>query len=102
MTHEDERTEEQKKTHNWAVVARDKFMSGWGGAADGISRCARACATLHDAERVEAWVKQRSEMRNVSVVDLSKWRTPRSTAHMHIYVAEPQIHPALRYKEAAQ
>ena len=27
----DDRTEEQKQTHIWGVVAQDKFMSGWGG-----------------------------------------------------------------------
>ena len=37
MTIIDDRNDLQKNTHVWAVVATDKFMSGWGGAKGGKS-----------------------------------------------------------------
>lgn len=88
MTKVDDRTPEQKKTYRWGVVAKDKFMSGWGGATGGASRCAWACAPDADLDKLERWVRGRSEMRYVNVVDLSTYRPPRDTAHFHIYVAE--------------
>lgn len=63
-------------------------MSGWGGATGGASRCAWACAPDVDISRVERWVKSRSEMRSVNLVDLDSYRPPRGTAHFHIYVAD--------------
>ncbi len=90
MIKKDDRTPEQKKTHTWGVVARDKFMSGWGVAKSGHSRCAWACSSLAMAERAEKWVSNRSEMRNVSVVD---YRAPRGAAHFQ-RVCEAG-HPAL-------
>lgn len=84
---EDDRTDEQKQTHNYAVVARDKFMSGWGCAEGGASRCAWAVAPDVNIDRVERWVRSRSEMRYVNIVNLNTYRPPRGTAHFHIYVA---------------
>lgn len=91
----DDRTPEQKATHVWGVVARDKFMSGWGQASKGDSRCAWACAPEVDIDRVERWVRNRREMRHVNIVNLSTYRPPRGTVHFHIYVCE-QGHPATR------
>lgn len=96
MILKDDRTEEQKKTHVWGVVARDRFLSGWGGARDGFSRCAWACPPEVNADRVFNWVKARTEMRFVNLVDLSTYRAPRGTAHFHIYVCNPD-HVAARY-----
>jgi len=93
MATQDDRTEEQKKTHRLAIVARDKFMSGWGGASGGASRCAWACHPEVNTDRVFDWVRNRSEMRCVNVVDLSTYRPPSGTAHFHIYVCDPG-HPA--------
>lgn len=87
---QDDRTKEQKKTHRWLVTATDKFMSGWGGAAGGASKCAWACETMDDAKKLYQWVKSRKEMRHVNVTN-RKWY-PRA-AHVHIYVAD-QNHPA--------
>lgn len=89
----DDRTPEQKVTHRYGVVARDKFMSGWGGAAGGASRCAWACHPDVDIDKVEAWVADRREMIHVNVVDLKSYRPPAGTAHFHIYVCDPG-HPA--------
>lgn len=102
MTREDNRTEAQRATHTWAVVARDNFMSGWGGAKGGHSRCAWACASLRQAEIMEKWVRDREEMRYVSLVDLRSYRVPRGTAHFHIYVADTATHPALRRYEEVE
>jgi len=96
MVKKDDRTDEQKRTHAWGVVARDKFMSGWGGASGGASRCAWACAPDVNIDRVERWVRSRPEMRHVNVVNLSTYRPPRGTAHFHIYVANSD-HIAARF-----
>lgn len=94
MIRKDDRTPEQVKTHRWAVVALDRFMSGWGGAADGTSRCAWAVPDewLSDGsiEAVERWVRGRSEMKYVNIVELAGYR-PRA-AHFHIYVCDDS-HP---------
>lgn len=93
MRKEDARTAEQRLTHRWGVVARDKFMSGWGGARGGASRCAWACAPNADLRQLEKWVRSRSEMVYVNVVDLNTYRPPRGTAHFHVYVCGPE-HPS--------
>lgn len=95
-TVKDDRTDEQKKTHILAIVAADKFMSGWGGAAGGTSRCAWACHPDVNPDRVFNWVRSRPEMRHVNLVDLRTYRAPRGTAHFHIYVCNPD-HVAARY-----
>ena len=96
MTYQDDRTEEQKQTHRWLVVAKDKFMSGWGGARGGASWCGWACRTFEQMERLEKWVRDREEMRYVSIRkdDGKRIRTGRSCAHFHLYVAD-ETHPAL-------
>jgi hypothetical protein len=93
MTIKDDRTPEQRETHRWGVVARDKFMSGWGGAKNGVSRCAWACAPDADLNELEKWVSGRSEMIYVNQVDLNTYRAPRGTAHFHIYVCD-RSHPS--------
>lgn len=90
---EDDRTPEQRITHRWGVVAKDRFMSGWGHARNGASRCAWACGPVVNLDRVYEWVKHRSEMRFVHIVDLSTYRPPQGTAHFHIYVCDTD-HPA--------
>lgn len=96
MKYVDDRTAEQKQTHVLAIVARDKFMSGWGGAEGGASRCAWAVAPDVNPDRVFNWVKSRSEMKYVNLVDLRTYRAPRGTAHFHVYVCNPD-HVAARY-----
>lgn len=94
MTRVDDRTAEQRKTHRWGVVAKDKFLSGWGGAKGGASRCAWAVGPGLDLDTVERWVRSRGEMRYVNVVDLTTYRPPCGTAHFHVYVVNAD-HPAL-------
>lgn len=88
MIKRDDRTPEQQRTHTLAVVARDKFLSGWGDAANGASRCAWALEPGGNIRKLERWVKGRSEMRYVTVISLRTYRPPRGTAHFHIYVAD--------------
>lgn len=96
-TIQDDRTEDQKKTHILGVVARDSCMSGWGGAKGGASRCAWAFDPAKvNSDRVFNWVKARSEMKFVNVVDLRTYRAPRGTDHFHIYVCGPD-HVAARF-----
>lgn len=89
----DDRTPEQKKTHRYGIVAKDKFMSGWGGAAGGASRCAWACAPDASISKLFDWVSSRSEMRYVNKVDLNTYRPPSGTDHFHIYTCEKD-HPS--------
>ena len=96
MERKDDRTPEQRETHRWGVVGRDSFMSGWGDATGGYSRAAWACHPDVNIDRVENWVRSRSEMRYVNVVDLNTYRPPRGTAHLHIYVCNAD-HVAARY-----
>ena len=88
----DDRTSAQFNTHLVLVAATDKFMSGWGQASDGHSLCAWACRPEH-ADRVESWVRGRSEMERVSRVRRS-WGPDANAAHVHVYVVE-EGHPAL-------
>jgi hypothetical protein len=91
---EDDRTAAEKLTHRLGVVARDRFMTGWGLATRGYSRCAWAVAPGASVERLYDWVKSRSDMQYVAIVcDLNQYRPPRGTAHFHIYTCE-RDHPS--------
>ena len=94
MTKLDDRNDAQKNTHYIGVVAKDKCMSGWGGARGGASRVAWAVESYAHADKLSAWVKLRKEMKNVNIVNLNDYRAPRGTAHFHVYVASDN-HPAL-------
>ena len=99
MIRKDDRTPTQRITHRFAVVARDKFMSGWGEAKNGASRCAWAVPDemVHDGriDRLERWVAGRNEMVYVNVIWLDTYKPPRGTAHFHIYVVDDN-HPGVR------
>lgn len=87
----DERTKEEKISHPVLVTATDRFMSGWGGAKGGASKCAWACRR-EDASAVLAWVENRDEMKYVNV-HYNGW-SPRNAAHVSYYVVG-EDHPAL-------
>lgn len=95
MNYNDDRTEEQKKTHRWLVIAKDKSMSGWGEARRGASWCGWACSTFDQMERMEKWVRDRNEMIYVSVRkdEGKRIRLGRSCVHFHLYVGD-ESHPA--------
>lgn len=93
MIFEDDRTEEQKKTHSVLIAATDSFLSGWGSAEGGASMCAWAVKP-EDADDMEYWVEKRSDMKRVRRVGRD-WK-PYKAAHAHIYVADRGTHPALR------
>lgn len=81
----DDRTQEQKETHRWGVVATDRFMSGWGPCRDGISKCGWACEPGASVDALYNWVSSRSEMKYVNIVDFKTYR-PKNAAHFHLYV----------------
>ncbi len=87
----DDRTAEEKKTHTWLVTATDKFMSGWGQCKNGVSKCAWACRYEH-LDKVEKWVRDRSEMKYVNITNRSWY--PSNATHVHIYVVN-ENHRAL-------
>ena len=96
MQYFDDRTLEQKATHRWLVIAKDRFMSGWGGASGGASWCGWACDSLANAERLESWVNGRNEMRRVRIVkdEGKRLRLARACVHFHLYHADASTHPA--------
>lgn len=102
MHFEDDRTESERASHRWLVVATDRFMSGWGGAAGGTSVAAWACRSHREVEQCAKWVRKRSEMRNVRVIRDSYdpykraggWSGRKGAAHVHIYVVD-EGHPSL-------
>ena len=87
----DDRTEKEKVTHQWIIAATDRFMSGWGEARNGTSYAGWACEHK-DIQKVETWVRSRSEMKRVRLV-FGTWK-PKGIGHTHIYVVR-EGHPAL-------
>lgn len=92
MTINDDRTPEQLTTHTELIVARDKFLGGWGRAKTGKSICAWACKPEHTREVLE-WVSKRSDMTNVRLC-ASNYK-PKGPGHFQIYVVT-ENHPSLR------
>lgn len=90
MKFEDDRTPEEKKSHRTLITATDRFLSGWGGAAGGASKCAWACRPEH-VYAVYNWVRSRPEMKYVNI---TRRRWSPKAAHVHIYVVNSE-HPAL-------
>lgn len=95
MILKDDRTEEQKKTYSILITATDKFMSGWGHAEGGLSKCAWACDTHEKADKVLEWVENRDDMKYVNIHYGNKWK-PRNAKHVHIYVVG-NLHPAFKF-----
>lgn len=84
----DRRTPEQRKTHSWLVTATDRFLSGWGQASGGASKCAWACQTRMEAAECEARIRARGDMKYVNVTN-RPWY-PRA-AHVSIYVNREEV-----------
>lgn len=93
MQLQDDRTEEQRKTHTWLVVITDRFLSSWGRSKNGPSYAAWAC-TPGDLDQVESWVRSRTDTMRVRIVN-GNYR-PSGPGHCHIYVVEPG-HASLEY-----
>lgn len=111
MQLQDDRTEEQRKTHTWLVVMTDKFLSGWGKAKKGPSYAAWACVH-NDLDSVESWVRSRTDAQRVRIVRdgrvrMAAWDMcrpvtyeqmhyrPSGPGHCHIYVVKSG-HASLR------
>ena len=84
MILQDDRTSEQKLTHNLVVMMTDRCLSGWGQAQGGPSYAGWA---FQDGElaTVMGWVQARTDAKRVRVV-LGDYRPPRGPGHCHIYV----------------
>jgi hypothetical protein len=89
----DDRTAEQKKTHQFIVLMTDTFMSNWGRVRNGSSFAGWACR-YEDHRQVEQWVRSRSDSKRVRIVGGSYRPKSNACAHCHIYVVNPG-HPAL-------
>jgi len=83
MKIQDDRTQAQKESHDWAVVGSDSFMSGWGEARGGKSYAAWA-VPFELTKKVREWVENRSDMKRVRVVKLGDYK-PKGQGHLHIY-----------------
>jgi hypothetical protein len=92
MTLNDDRTEEQKVSHPWIVLATDSFMSGWS-CFDRYTSYAGWAHRPEDRDQVLAWVHSRPEMKRVREVG-SDYR-PSGPVHCHIYVVGTE-HSALK------
>jgi hypothetical protein len=90
----DRRTEEERKTHVRGVVARDVLLSGWGRAKGGYSRVIWAGDPAEiSVEKLFKWVKARKDTRYPRPVWVDRYRAPKTTAHLSIYVVGPN-HPS--------
>ena len=87
----DDRTGQDKTDYPVVIVGTDRFLSGWGKAAGGLSYAGWACR-LEDVQKVWRWVKNRGDMNRVRIV--SKTYKPRGCVHFHLYVVRPG-HPAI-------
>lgn len=85
MILKDDRTEEQKITHRWLVIATDSFMSGWGEARGGRSYAAWAC-TERNYHYWFSKISARPEMKRVRLLYEEKPYKPKIKGTCHIYI----------------
>jgi len=90
----DDRTQEQKKTHNRIVLMTDSFLSGWGEAENGVSYAGWAFQDGQQCQ-VERWVRSRSDAKRVRIVSGDYRPSSKTAGHCHIYVVD-ENHPSLR------
>lgn len=81
----DDRTDDEKRSHTVIVLMTDRFMSGWGGAGNGPSYAGWACLP-EDVNKVESWVRRRSEAMRIRIVDGDYRPRNQPEGHCHIYV----------------
>jgi hypothetical protein len=67
------------------VLARDPFMSGWGGAEHKTNTIVVPCESYEQADRVVRFIEDRGDMKNIRVVG----NMPASRAHV-LYSLYPQ------------
>ena len=90
---QDDRTEEQKKTHYYLWGGTDRFMSSFGPPAqEGCNSFAFwACKPEH-ANKVESWIRRRGDIMRVRQVGSSY---KNNNHYVHIYVVDDD-HPAVK------
>lgn len=94
-TIKDDRETNYEKALPNLVIGQDTFLSGWGDVGYGLAYCAWACSDEH-LDTVKTWVKSRSDMKGVRIVD-NKY-VPQDATHYHIYVVGDN-HSSLKRKE---
>ncbi|MCA3186964.1 MAG: hypothetical protein INH13_25765 [Cupriavidus sp.] len=77
----------------------DRFMSGWGGAAGGVSRYSIECDTSEQARAIEKAAHARSEMKHISVC-LAPPRKRRAGDHVRVIHVSEVGGPWLAYMPA--
>lgn len=82
----DDRTPAQKKTHHVIILGTDRFLSGWGPAKGGPSYAGWACRP-QDRDKVERWVRSRSDIMNIREVT-NGYRPRSGPGHCHIYCVD--------------
>ena len=89
--HNDDRTEEERRTHTVLYGGVDTFMSSWGPpAALGVDSRAYWACRPEDCDRVRAWVAAREEFPRVHELSTP----PHGRDFVHVYVVRLD-HPAL-------
>ena len=86
MKLQDDRTPEQRLTHNLIVLMTDRFMSGWGEAEGGPSYAGWACRP-ELIDTIERRIRERSDAMRVRIVS-GNYSPPSGPGHCHIYVAD--------------
>ena len=89
----DDRTEEQKQTHQCAWVGTDTFLSGWS-KAKGCKSFAAWAFPEGKENNVERWVRSRGDMKRVRLVTLDGYDP--EGGMLHIYVVK-ENHPAWNF-----
>lgn len=96
----DDRTDEQKWTHDTLIGGRDRLLSGWGRASR--SSYAYWACRREDVGAVTDWVNARGDISRVCCYSGDKFRHMEQddgettwSDHVHIYVVGDN-HPALR------
>jgi hypothetical protein len=74
----------------------DRFMSGWGGAAGGVSRYSVKCDTREQADAIEKAAQDRSEMKYVTLA-LTPPRKRSAGDHVQIVDFKDMGKPWLAY-----
>ena len=93
MIIQDDRTEDQKKTHTWLIVGTDRALGNWGndaGRFTGPSYAAWACRPGMRRD-VLGWVEGRGDLTRVR--EVAGDYKPSKSGHLHIYVVK-ENHPA--------
>jgi hypothetical protein len=95
----DQRTEDQKKTHYWAVIALD-LSKRWSSRLNPY-RCAWASRTLEEARNTFDRLKERGSVAEIIIADLRSYKPRSRDRCFHVYLCDGR-HPSECMKTHAQ